>query len=50
MEYNFTKGKAYQIANSNKFGQWIKLNENVAIKLFKVGTAHLEIRPEIADC
>ena len=49
VEYNFTKGKAYQIANSNKFGQWIKLNENVAIKLFKVGTAHLEIRPEIAD-
>ncbi len=44
-----TVEKLANIAKGDNFGQWVKIDEHVAIRLYKVGTAHLEIRPEIAD-
>lgn len=46
-------GDTYRFLNRmerlQEFGEWIKLDEYVAIKLFKKGTCHVEVEPEMAE-
>ena len=49
MTHSTTQYQLYDLAKAGRYGEWVKLDDNVAIKIFMVGTAHLEIRPEIAD-
>lgn len=44
-----TRELLYSIANKGIYGEWVRLNEYIAVKIFMKGTCHLEIHPLICD-
>lgn len=50
-QFNYwdTKQVLRQLNDKGIYGEWVRLNEYIAVKIFMKGTCHLEIHPLICD-
>lgn len=49
LSHNDTYSLINRMIKNAEYGEWVKLDDYVAFKLFKKGTCHVEIAPDIAE-